>query len=154
MEHILNLLSEYGYLILALYSFGGGSIGIIGAGILASMGKLNIGYVILIGIIFNFLGDLFIFYYMSTFKAFFSGFIKKHRRKVAYSKLLLKKRGDLGMFIQKYIYLVKTIYPIILGIIGYNKKKFIVLNLLASIVWGVSLGLLSYFFSSAVQKLF
>lgn len=35
----------------------------------------------------------------------------------------------------------------------YNLKKFLVLNLLASVIWAASLGLLAFYFSKAVIEL-
>ena len=158
MEDILTNLSTYGYIILAVYSFGGGSLAIIGAAILSSMGKMDIELSLLIAITANFSGDLFFFLYIGFLKKYFKDpinkIIKKHSRKVAYTRLLIYKKGWLGMFIQKYVYIVKTIYPIMLGLLRYNNVKFIVLNGLASIFWGLSLGIPSYFFAETVQKFF
>ncbi len=158
MQDILTNLATYGYIILAIYSFGGGSLALIGASILSAMGKMNIEYVLAIAFIFNFLGDFFFFKYVGFIKKYFrkdfDNIIKKHRRRVAYTKLLIRKKGWIGMFIQKYIYIVKTLYPIMLGVINYDTKKFIILNLLSTLVWALLLGLVSFFFSEIVLKFF
>jgi len=158
MEDIINSLISYGYIILAVYSFGGGSIALIGASILAGIGKMNIEYVLVIGFIFNFLGDFFFFKYVGFIKKYFkkdfNNIVKKHRRRVAYTKLLIRKKGWIGMFIQKYIYIVKTLYPIMLGMIGYDTKKFIVLNLLSTFVWTVILGLGTFLFYENIKIFF
>ena len=69
----------------------------------------------------------------------------KHRRKVAYSKILIKKYGVLAIFIQKFIYGVKTVVPIIFGITNYNFKKFAFFNVFASILWSSSVGLIIFY---------
>jgi len=70
MEEVLTNLTTYGYIILALYSFGGGSLALIGASILFSIGKMNIEYVFLIAFFSNFLGDFFLFKYVGFIKKF------------------------------------------------------------------------------------
>ncbi len=66
----------------------------------------------------------------------------------------MRKYGDLAVLIQKYIYGVKTLVPIIMGMSKFDLKRFMVLNLFASIVWGLVVGLLSFYFSTAVREFF
>jgi len=158
MEDVLEFLIKYGYIILAIYSFGGGFLTLLAAGTLAAAGKMDIGTVIVIATFFNFLGDFFFFTYVKFLKKFFTkdynAIAKKFRRKAAYTRLLIRKKGWLGIFIQKYLYIIRTLYPIVLGMMGYSTKKFLVLNLAASLLWAISLGLGSYFFSSVIIEYF
>ena len=158
METMIEILSTYGYILLALYSFTGGMFGIIAAGILASTGRMDISLVIIIASTSNFLGDLFFFTFVRFIKKYFkmdyNRLVKKYSRKVAYTKQLIRKKGWLGMFIQKYIKFVRVLYPIVLGTMGYDRKKFIVLNFFASIVFVASISLTSYFFSAVVLEFF
>jgi len=41
--------------------------------------------------------------------------MKNHRRKFALSNLLVKRYGDFSVFLQKFIYGVKTLVPIAMG---------------------------------------
>ncbi len=152
MEDILTSLSTYGYLILAFYSFGGGMIALIGAGILSSMGKMDITTSILIATLFNFVGDSVLFYLSQTNKKEVMGYMKKHKRKIAYTNLLMRKYGWLAVFLQKYIYGVKTLVPIVMGLTKYDFRKFVTLNVFASIVWGLVVGLVSFYFSTGVRS--
>jgi len=43
MQEILTSLSTYGYILLFVYSLGGGMVGIIAAGVLSYIGKMDIG---------------------------------------------------------------------------------------------------------------
>jgi membrane protein DedA with SNARE-associated domain len=151
LEDILTSLSTYGYLILAFYSFGGGMVALIGAGILSSMGKMDITTSIFIATLFNFVGDSVLFYLSQTNKKEVMGYMKKHKRKIAYTNLLMRKYAWLAVFLQKYIYGVKTLVPIVMGLTKYDFKKFVTLNVFASIVWGVVVGLVSFYFSTAVR---
>jgi membrane protein DedA with SNARE-associated domain len=154
VENILENLSIYGYLILAFYSFGGGMLALAGAGILSSMGKMDITLSIAIATLFNFIGDSVLFWFAQTNKKDVMRYLTKHKRKIAYTNLIMRKYGDLAVFIQKYIYGVKTLVPIIMGMSKFDLKRFMVLNLFASIVWGLVVGLLSFYFSTAVREFF
>lgn len=158
MEEVLDFLIKYGYVILAIYSFAGGFLTLLAAGTLASIGKMDITAVIVIATVFNFLGDFFFFTYVKFLKKYFTrdynALAKKFGRKAAYTRLLIRKKGWIGMFIQKYLYIVRTLYPIVLGMMGYSTKKFMILNLAASLLWATSLGLFSYFFSSIIIEFF
>lgn len=125
---------------------------LIGAGILSSMGKMDIGTSITIASVANFVGDSVLFYLSQTNKKEVMGYMQKHKRKIAYTNLLMRKYGWLAVFLQKYIYGVKTLVPIVMGLTKYDFKKFVTLNLFASIVWGVVVGLVSFYFSAAVQE--
>lgn len=154
MEEILHNLALYGYIILAFYSFGGGMLALAGAGILSALGKMDIGLSILVATVANFIGDTFLFYLAQTNKKEVLKYLRKHRRKIAYTNLLMRKYGWMAVFLQKYIYGVKTLVPIVMGLSRYDFKKFVVLNFFASILWGLVVGLGSYYFSAAVRAWF
>jgi len=154
LEDIITSLSAYGYIILALYSFGGGMVALIGAAILSTMGSMDIGLSILVATVFNFIGDSFLFYMSQTNKKEVMGYMKKHKRKIAYTNLLMRRYGWLAVFMQKYIYGVKTLVPIVMGLTKYDLKKFVFLNFFASIVWGLVVGLGTYYFSDLVKGWF
>jgi membrane protein DedA with SNARE-associated domain len=144
LEDIIASLSTYGYIFLFFYSLGGGFIGLAVAGFLASSGEMDITTSITIAIIANFLGDIMLFYITKYQKSEMMVYIKKHRRKLAYAHLFMKKYGDSAIFIQKYIYGVKTLIPIAIALTKYDAKRFIIFNFFASIVWGVVVGTLAY----------
>ncbi len=152
MDGILTSLSTYGYLILAYYSLGGGMLALIGAGILSSMGKMDITTSILIATVANAVGDNLLFYLARTNKETVQKYLKKHRRKIAWTNLLMRRYGWMAVFLQKYIYGVKTLVPIVMGLTKYDMKKFTILNIPASIVWGLVVGLVSYYFSDWVRS--
>jgi membrane protein DedA with SNARE-associated domain len=154
LEEVLNNLALYGYLILAVYSFGGGMVALVGAGILSALGKMDIGLSILVATAANFVGDTVLFWLAQSNKKEVMKYLRKHRRKIAWTNLLMRRYGWLTVFLQKYIYGVKTLVPIIMGLSRYDLKKFIFLNFFASILWGVVVGLGSYWFSEAVKRLF
>lgn len=139
-----STIQDWGYIALFLYSFGGGMLAIAVAGVLASTGDLNIFYVVTIAIVSNFLGDQFLFMLARNNKSYAKNMMKKHQRKIAYSHLLMRKYGTLVVFIQKYLYGVKTLVPLAMGLSKYDLNKFIGFNLLASLLWGTVVGSISY----------
>ncbi len=156
MEDIINSISSYGYIIIFFYSLGGGFFALVGGAILASIGKLDILLVILTAGISNMVGDIFLFYLGRYHKKDITHhhFFIKHRRKFAYSKILIKRSDIFAIFLQKYIYGVKTIVPILLGLINYNFSKFALLNLFASLIWAISIGFSSFYFANGVREFF
>ena len=62
MQDILTNLSTYGYLILFLYSLGGGMVATIGAGLLSFDGSMNLSLSIAIAAVANFIGDMILVY--------------------------------------------------------------------------------------------
>lgn len=144
MEDLLNSLSTYGYIILFAYSFGGGFFAIVAAGALSYLGKMDITTSIIVATIGNYIGDMFLFYMARYNKSFTQPYMKNHRRKFALSHVLIKKYGDWVVFIQKYIYGVKTLVPIAFGLTKYSFVKFGILNAPASLLWALFFGLLSY----------
>lgn len=153
MEDIISSLSTYGYIFLFLYSLGGGFIGLAVAGFLASSGKLDITTSIFVATIANFLGDLLLYYLTKYQKKEMHQYIKAHRRKLAYTHLLIKKYGNSAIFLKKYIYGIKTLVPIAIALTKFDNKKFIILTFFASVVWGLVVGSISYLMGEAFIKL-
>ena len=78
--------------------------------------------------------------------------LRKHRRKVALAHILMKKNGDWVIFIQKFIYGLKTVVPIAIALTKYDFKKFAILNIFAAAIWALAFGLSSYYFGAALSK--
>ena len=139
-----SIIQDWGYLALFLYSFGGGMLGLAVAGFFAFNGDLNIVYVIIVAFVSNFLGDQFLFTIARNNKDYAKQMMQKHKRKIALSHLMIRKYGSLVVFIQKYLYGIKTLIPLAMGLSKYDKRKFIIFNIFASIIWSVVVGLTAY----------
>ncbi len=153
MEEIISKIIEYGYLIIALYSLGGGFFALLAGSILASMGKLDLLLVIITAGISNFIGSTMLFYfgkYQKKEVAKFPIFIK-HRTKIALSKILLTKYLIPSIFINKYLYGIKTLIPLLLGFTNYSWHKFLIFNGFASITWATIIGYFAMISSDFLQ---
>ena len=144
MEDILSSLSTYGYIILFAYSFGGGMIAIIAAGVLSYTGKMDLTTSIVVAAFANVIGSSFLFYMGRYNKKALAPYIKGHRRKLALSHILMKKYGDKIIFIQKFIYGLKTLVPMTIGLTKYPQAKFHILNTISASVWAIVLGVGSF----------
>lgn len=152
MEDIFTNLATYGYIGLFLYSLGGGFVALIGAAVLSFMGKMDLSLSIFIAFVANALGDILLFYMARYHKSMMMEGLKKHRRKLALSHVLMKKYGSWIILFQKYIYGIKTLIPIAIGLTRYEFKKFALLNVGSSAVWALSIGFGSYYSGGVLVK--
>ncbi|QOP42972.1 DedA family protein [Sulfurimonas sediminis] len=152
MEDTFSNLATYGYIGLFLYSLGGGFIGIVAAGVLSFMGKMDLTLSISIAFLGNALGDVLLFWLTRYQKTMMVEGLRKHRRKLALAHILIKKHGDWVIFIQKFIYGLKTVVPIAIALTKYDFKKFAILNVFAAAVWALGFGLSSYYFGAVLSK--
>lgn len=139
-----DFIKEWGYLALFLYSFGGGFVGLVVAGVLSYAGDLNIVVSIVVAASANFMGDQFLFYMARTNKLYANDTMKKYGRKVALAHLMMRRYGSTVVFIQKYIYGIKTLIPLAMGLTKYSFKKFTFFNALAAILWACVVGYASF----------
>ncbi|RAX51635.1 hypothetical protein CCY99_08715 [Helicobacter sp. 16-1353] len=163
MESILQSLSQsigiWGYIVLFFYSLGGGFVAILAAGILSSgvvesITTLNIYLCIFVASIANFIGSSGLFYLSRFQKAEVIKFFKNHRRKIALSHIWIKKYDYWIIFIQKYLYGIKTIIPIVIGFSKYSLKKFLIYNFIASFIWGSVVGGISYMMGDIIERIY
>ena len=140
-----SIIQDWGYLALALYSFGGGMLGLAVASVFAFTGELNIYYVILIAFISNFVGDQFLFFIARNNKEQAKQMMSKHEKKIQIAHNMMEKYGWLTIIFQKYIYGIKTLIPLIIGITDYNKSKFMIFNFIGAIIWAVVVGSTAYY---------
>ena len=139
-----EFIRDWGYIALFLYSFGGGFIGLAIASVLSYSGDLNIYLSILIAGISNFIGGQFLFFLARKNKNYAKDMMKKHGRKIALTHLLMRKYGSFVIFIQKYIYGIKTLVPLAMGITKYSAIKFSILNAIAAFLWACVIGYASF----------
>lgn len=139
-----QFIQDWGYIALFLYSFGGGFVGLIFAGVLSYAGDLNIYISILVAGVSNFLGDQFLFFLARKNKNYAKDMMKKYGRKIALTHIMMRKYGSFVVIIQKYIYGVKTLVPLAMGLTKYSSIKFSILNAFATILWAIIVGYLSF----------
>lgn len=152
MEEIIAKLSSYGYIILFLYSLGGGMVALIAAGILSYKGILSLEVSIAVAALANFAGDMLLVYLSRFNKQAIMPYIKQHRRKLALAHLLMKKYGDKIIIIKKFIYGVRTVVSIAVGFTKYSMLKFGIINFFAALIWALCIGYGSFYAGSYIEK--
>ena len=145
-----DFIREWGYIALFLYSFGGGFVGLVIAGVLSYAGDLNIVISIVVAGVSNFIGDQFLFYMARTNKNYAKDTMKKYGRKVALAHLWMRKYGSTVVFIQKYVYGIKTLIPLAMGLTKYSFQKFTIFNIFATAIWAVVIGYSSYLMGEVI----
>lgn len=125
-------------------------MGLIMAGMLAHTGDLDLFWAIIIAGLGGFAGDQIYFHIGKYNKKYVHKKLKKQRRKFALAHLLLKKYGWPIIFVQRYMYGLRTIIPISIGLTSYNSKKFAFINLISAMVWSSITILLAWYFGEAL----
>lgn len=152
MESILENLSTYGYIALFIYSLGGGFLGLIAAGVLSSMGHLSLAITLIVAFLANIIGDILLFLMGRFYKGEIMPYLKKHRRKLALSHILMKRYGNNILILQKFIYGLKTLVPIAVGVTKYRFKKFLIFNIFGAALWVIVFGVGSYMAGDFFRK--
>ncbi|MBI4641078.1 MAG: DedA family protein [Candidatus Tectomicrobia bacterium] len=147
------LLDQYGYLLIFLGGFFEGESVLIVAGFLASREYFNIWFVIL----WAFLGDLtghLVFYIVGRYQGksliFKSAAIRKHYPR---AEQFIQKYGTLSVFLSQYIYGIRLISALAFGVLAFEFKRFVALEILASGLWALILGWLGFTFGEALEVL-
>ena len=147
-------LEAWGYLAVAFFSFGGSFFIVAAAGVFSYMGHMDLTTALIVAAVANFMGDNFLFYLGKYQKKEIQPYFSKHKRKLALATLIMRKYGVLAIFIQKFIYGVKTIVPLSMALAKYDFKKFVFFNIFASVLFVMVIGLSAYFASESIIAFF
>lgn len=152
-ELFIGLLKEYGYIILFLWSILEGEIGLIMAGIMTHTGDMNYFLAVFIAGLGGFTGDQIYFYIGRFNKGFIQRKLHNQRRKFAIAHLLLKKYGWPIIFAQRYMYGLRTVIPMSIGLTKYSGQQFALINLLSAWVWAAITITPAYIFGDHILDL-
>jgi membrane protein DedA with SNARE-associated domain len=152
-ELFIGWLKEYGYVILFLWSIFEGEMGLIMGGILSHTGDMQYFMTIFVAGLGGFTGDQIYFYIGRFNKGYIQRKLHKQRRKFAIAHLLLKKYGWPIIFMQRYMYGLRTVIPMSIGITKYSAKKFALINLLSAWVWAAITVTPAYFYGEEILDL-
>jgi len=129
------LLREHGYVILFAWSVLEGELGLIMGGLLCHTGDMWVPIAIFVAGIGAFVGDMVAFLSGRYNKAFIHKRLVNQRRKFALAHLLLKRYGWPIIFVQRYMYGMRTIIPLSIGLTRYSAKKFAFINIISAWIW-------------------
>ncbi len=130
-------------------------MGIVIASILsATTHALDIKITILVAFVGNMVGSGALVVFARYQKREFLQYFQKHRRKLALASLWVKRYALLMIFINKYLYGIKSVVPLAVGFSKYPLKKFLWLNVLSSFLWALIVGIVSFQASDWVKTLY
>ncbi len=152
-ELFIHWLKEYGYIILFGWSSLEGEIGLIMAGIMSHTGDMSLPIALVVGAFGGFVGDQIYFYIGRYNKTYIYTKLYSQRRKFAIAHLLLKKYGWPIIFVQRYMYGMRTVIPMAIGLTKYSGKKFALINLISAFVWSSVAIIPAYFFGNELLEL-
>jgi membrane protein DedA with SNARE-associated domain len=147
-------LETWGYLAVAFFSFGGSLMIVAASGVFSYMGHMDLPIALSIATVSNYLGDMFLFYLGKYQKKEIQPYFAKHKRKIALATLIMRKYGVWAIFIQKFLYGIKTLVPLSMALSKYDFKKFGFYNIFASILFVVTIGLSAYYSSEFIISVF
>jgi membrane protein DedA with SNARE-associated domain len=151
-EYFIGLLKEYGYVILFIWSIIEGEMGLIMSGIMTHTGDMNYFVSIFVAGLGGFTGDQIYFYIGRFNKSYIQRKLHKQRRKFAIAHLLLKKYGWPIIFVQRYMYGLRTVIPMSIGITKYSAKKFALINLISAWLWAAITITPAYIYGAEILK--
>lgn len=152
-ELFLTWMREYGYGILFLWSILEGESGLVMAGLFSHTGDMRLFTAIVTAGLGGFFGDQIYFYIGRLNKSYAYRILKKQRRKLALARLLLKKYGWPIIFLQRYLYGMRTIIPLSIGLTGYSAKMFALINLISALCWSSFIILPVWYFGNEILSL-
>jgi membrane protein DedA with SNARE-associated domain len=110
-------------------------MGLIMAGIFSHMGDMSLPISIAVGGFGGFIGDQIYFYIGRFNKRYIHNKLRSQRRKFAIAHLLLKKYGWPVIFVQRYMYGMRTVIPMAIGLTQYSSRQFAFINFISAIFW-------------------
>ena len=146
------LLKEYGYIILFAWGMLEGEAGLIMAGLLSHTGDMNLYIAIFVAGLGGFAGDQVYFYIGRFNKSYVHKKFRGQRRKFALAHLLLQKYGWPIIFAQRYMYGMRTIIPISIGLTRYNARMFAFINLISAWCWAAITIVPVWYFGEEILK--
>lgn len=152
-EKFLLLMKEDGYIILFAWSILEGEMGLIMAGVLSHMGDMSLEIAIFIAGLGGFTGDQIYFYISRYNKDYVHTRFKNKRRHFARANLLLRRYGWVIIFFQRYMYGMRTIIPISIGLTHYSAKKFAFINLISAWCWAAITIIPAWYFGEEILSI-
>jgi membrane protein DedA with SNARE-associated domain len=150
---IAELITTYGYAAILIGTFFEGETILILGGLAAHQGYLELPWVILSGFIGTVLGDQ-LFFYIGRFKGQSILNNKPHWKSRSARVFSLLRRHKITLIISfRFMYGMRTITPIMIGVSGVAPAFYLVFNFIGAMLWATVIGFLGYLFGQALESL-
>ena len=160
--HMQELISQYGYWLMLVGALIEGEMFLIAGGIAAHHGLFNIPSLIILAIIGSLIHDH-AFFYLGRFTKVEAliyriskkpSSYKKFKRRVTKGLNLLDQYGVILIISFRFMYGLRTIIPIIIGLSKISKIKFFILDLIGATLWSCTFIFGGYYFGHAMENFF
>ena len=139
-----EFLVHFGYLAIFLGTFLEGETVLVVAGFLAKRGYFDIHLVILAAMFGTMFGDQLYFLIGRTHGMAFLDKRPRWKRKLGRAMELIRHHELLIILTFRFLYGLRNITPLALGISGTKPRLFIPLNVIAAAVWATAVGFMGY----------
>lgn len=143
----------YGYPALLIGTFFEGETFLVLAGFAASLGYLDIPWVILVAFAGTLSGDQVFFYLGRRHSAMVQSFLTYYpawQNRVERAQRLIEGHQAALAFIFHFLYGLRIAFLLVVGLSRIPAGRFFVLNFLSALVWAVIVGMGGYLFGSAL----
>lgn len=152
MDSVQNIIATYGYYAVFFFACIEGEVALLTAGFLCKYGYLSLPYVILTAFLGTVIFEQFVY---STGRAYgkkiikkFPSFENKARRAMAF----LRKYNTAFILMYRFIYGIRNISPLVIGMARVPKWRYLILNVIASAIWASSVAPLGYLFANILEE--
>ncbi|QJC28763.1 DedA family protein [Enterobacteriaceae endosymbiont of Plateumaris consimilis] len=149
---ITKIINQYGYLIILIGSLIEGETFIIIGGIAIHKGLLIYHWVIIISTLGAIIGDQFLFYIGKKYSNKLLFFLKKNDLKVHKYQNLITNYPYIFIIMVRFMYGFRLIGPIIIGITNITTFKFLIFNIIGSIIWSLIFVSLGFVFGDIITS--
>lgn len=151
MLSIESLITQYGYIAIAVGSFLEGETVVVLGGLAANRGYLYLPWVMACAFFGSLLGDQ-LYFYIGRRQGMSILLKRPHWQKTA-NKVFhhLQKHQTLLILSFRFLYGLRTITPFLIGASGVSPRRYAVLNTIGAFIWAISIAALGYFFGHAVE---
>jgi membrane protein DedA with SNARE-associated domain len=146
----------YGYPALLVGTFFEGETFLVLAGFAASMGYLEIPWVILVAFAGTLSGDQVFFYLGRRQSALVQSFLAHYpawQNRVERVQRIIERYQTALVFIFHFLYGLRIAFLLVIGLSRIPAGRFLVLNFLSALVWAAVVGSVGYLFGSALAMI-
>lgn len=145
-----QLLNDFGYLALFIGTFLEGETILVLAGVAAAHKYLDIEMVILVAFIGSYFGDQLWYFIGRRYGISLLQKRPKWQKSTDKALLYLRRNPDLWVLTFRFMYGLRTIMPIAIGISNYPPKRYMLLNAIGAVIWSIVLGCTAYYLGKKV----
>ena len=148
------IIANYGYWALILGTALEGETILVVAGYLAHRGYLHLPYVIAAAMLGTFIGDQIFFQLGRQFGGAFLARRPHWQPRAERVRRLFERHRITFVMGFRFMYGIRTVAPFVIGMSGFPRKWFMLLNGISAAIWAITVGCAGYLFGQVLEKVF